>query len=1321
MAKKQLIFIFLFMFASSLFFSSFYSMLFMSNASNQPIINSNVVDLDLTSIDFNPDQRFILVLDNMISLEDQITRIETSLGQAPPIYHVFSSFKGLCLSLTRDQAGIVATLPFIRSMIVDEKIHVIDPSDFQLQAKDTPIDLGDVRALIDTPATYDGSGIKIAVLDSGIYKYHVDLLGKVAQEKSFVSATYGWDEDDEESTTDLLGHGTHVAGIALGSGIGSVYGYDFKGVASGARLINAKCLDRSGDGSLSAIIAALEWAVDTAGADIVSMSLGFYGDPDPDHPISLAVDAAVQKGVIVVAGVGNEGPSFLSSRAPGSARRVISVGASDSNNEIASFSSRGPTTLNYFRPNVIAPGVEIYSALARGTYFEALFKYQSIGLFDLYVPLSGTSMATPVVSGAIAILKEAFPGLTPEAAKIALMETASNLTGNPGPNIQGAGLINVTAAFNFLNQNPAWNTTNCFNVSTVFPKNIPSEPFNIISYPGNVEELRVEVVKSYPDVFTMTIPTTLSPYLSFKSLSGNEILINSTDLIINDAANYSDIGIILNIPVNTTPNNHFGIIQVRQNGTGTLLHEIYVNLTVRFPTGRVYFDGYHNADATDTYLSNYNDVIEDLNGRGYDVVLFKDLITTENLDNFDILMLPDVEIMFSPDELNAITSFYQNGGSILILGAEYPNFAREPLNDLLLSLDSGISFSSTKICQEHDYGISRDVWTISIRDIEEHPITHEISSYTWLVGHALNVNAAKATVLARYSSLPVLAVSTNTNNSKLVVYGGERHFYDDLYYRESNTQLINQTFQWLLENRSRSSQINASLQVIPNATLVKLTEPGSTSIPIGLYAWSLENDTYLDNLSLGINATAILSCWNSSYGIWEDVDSIEQSNFSFVENGSYYINVTVNSSGYYRLNITTSSSDEGFCFFKVVNQSIRVQSFNLSRTQNKAGGSYSQAEIDLYRTLDQLYINATIESDLSLENSSIIINAYISSMGSGEHSNVYESVSLVNTTNVEGCAVNFSTVTSFSDSYPAGNYGIFIQVKINSSFIFGSEMNGFFINNEAPELNENSAMLNGLPLSMWSLMGIYVNYGSTLYFSIRSSDAEDSTSDLHVWVLLLTLVVDSRNMAYGYEVVMAQELTNAGNGLFSGSLTIPLTGITDFSEQIIPLTDSKYGLLLVAIDEDGEYGDDGQVMKLLNMNPVPITMVYAGIIILVITIVGSIALIVVYLFYDRKHRREIAPKKISSKSSVITCPKCGRVYPKGPDRIFCMNCGYRLQKESIPQILCSECGQLTPISPSHFYCIHCGTRIQKNSPQKLADPKDNTITSAKDKYNDEKF
>lgn len=275
-------------------------------------------------------------------------------------------------------------------------------------------------------AGYDGTGVKVAVLDSGIDLTHPDLKDKVVESRNFTA---------EASVTDLNGHGTHVASTIVGSGAAS--GGTYKGVAPGAELLVGKVLNKSGQGSTSAVIGAMEWAA-RGGADLVSMSLG-SGPGNGDDPSSLAVENLTKEtGALFVIAAGNLGPTPNTVSNPAAAPSALAVAATDAADATASFSSRGPLPNGTLKPDVSAPGVGIVAARAAGTS-----PGQTVDAH--YSALSGTSMATPHVSGAAALLVQQHPDWSPQRLKDTLMSTSKAVPSATGFE-QGAGRVDVARA-----------------------------------------------------------------------------------------------------------------------------------------------------------------------------------------------------------------------------------------------------------------------------------------------------------------------------------------------------------------------------------------------------------------------------------------------------------------------------------------------------------------------------------------------------------------------------------------------------------------------------------------------------------------------------------------------------------------------------------------------------------------------------------------------------------------------------------------------------------------------------------------------------------
>jgi|RhiMethySRZTD1v2_1073278.scaffolds.fasta_scaffold02449_3 serine protease AprX len=310
---------------------------------------------------------------------------------------------------------------------------------------------------------YDGTGVGVAIIDSGITSWHDDLANgsggqRVVRFVDFVR--------NRPNPYDDYGHGTHVAGIIAGDGFDSAGART--GVAPGAQLTVLKVLDEQGNGRISDVIAAFDYVLKKSAAlNIrvvnVSVATGVYESYLTD-PLTLAAKRLVDAGIVVVAAAGNLGRTPRGSdayggiTAPGNAPWVLTVGASShvgtatrADDTMAVFSSRGPTAIDRVaKPDLVAPGVGIESlSNPDSAFYTTLSAYLLAGTVDRgylpYLSLTGTSMAAPVVSGAIALMLQANPALTPNAIKAILQYTAQVYSGYD-PLTEGAGFLDAAGA-----------------------------------------------------------------------------------------------------------------------------------------------------------------------------------------------------------------------------------------------------------------------------------------------------------------------------------------------------------------------------------------------------------------------------------------------------------------------------------------------------------------------------------------------------------------------------------------------------------------------------------------------------------------------------------------------------------------------------------------------------------------------------------------------------------------------------------------------------------------------------------------------------------
>jgi hypothetical protein len=338
-----------------------------------------------------------------------------------------TALNGVALTTRRWIGEEIQKLPYVSRVSIDAKVQAADDAS---------------NVVIGAPkvwSTYSvhGEGIDIGIVDTGIDYLH-PALGAAAFPNSKIVGGYDFVNNDADPMDDN-GHGTHVAGIAAGD-----YGTTLRGVAYKARLWAFKVLDARGSGYYSWIVAGIEKAMDPDNdpstptpIKVLNFSLGtdqtFSASSPSGDALAQAVNNAVNSGIVCAVAAGNSGPYYAAIGSPGFARNALTVGATTKTDVIADFSSRGPEWYTWglgtgMKPDVVAPGVDITSAKLGG------------GL----IAHSGTSMATPQVAGAAALLLQLHPEWTPARIKAVLMETAHDI----GEDVwtEGGGRISVADA-----------------------------------------------------------------------------------------------------------------------------------------------------------------------------------------------------------------------------------------------------------------------------------------------------------------------------------------------------------------------------------------------------------------------------------------------------------------------------------------------------------------------------------------------------------------------------------------------------------------------------------------------------------------------------------------------------------------------------------------------------------------------------------------------------------------------------------------------------------------------------------------------------------
>jgi serine protease AprX len=358
--------------------------------------------------------------------------------------------------------GFAAVVPVadVRSLLTDPSVGGVSPNaSLRMASTNTTTydaldpELAWRKAIrVNQVGGLTGDGVTVAMLDTGVSQV-ADLGDRVVARVDFTPGGAGFD---------TYGHGTHLAGIIGGDGAAS--GGKWRGVAPGARIVSVKVADADGSTDVSVVIAALQWIVthrDVYGIRVLNVAFGTNGvQPYALDPLDAAVERAWAAGITVVVSAGNRGSQSSTISKPGDDPYVITVGAADlngtserSDDEVAPFSSRGPTVDGFQKPDVVAPGMSIVSTRSVGSTIDQ--QHPAAVVDGSYFKGTGTSQATAVVSGIAALMYEANPSLTPNAVKAIVMGTAYKTTAYRTGG--GAGLVDAAGAVQAAASGSTWN------------------------------------------------------------------------------------------------------------------------------------------------------------------------------------------------------------------------------------------------------------------------------------------------------------------------------------------------------------------------------------------------------------------------------------------------------------------------------------------------------------------------------------------------------------------------------------------------------------------------------------------------------------------------------------------------------------------------------------------------------------------------------------------------------------------------------------------------------------------------------------------------
>lgn len=1103
---------------------------------------------------------------------------------------------------------------------------------------------------------FNGSNVNIAILDTGISYSHKDLKLKSPENVNLSFVT------DEETPKDYNGHGTHVAGIAAGKS--EFLSGKYRGVAPEARLFNLKVANMSGSIESSDVISAIEWATHN-NIDIISMSFG-SAYPEVYNPQTAALTEANKLGIVTVASAGNSGPLFYTGGNPAAGVSVISVGAIGRNKNLAEFSSIGPSYMAHVMPDILAPGVNIISTEERGSLLSNLKRYTNSyvsgsGYYSNYIPLSGTSMSSPMVAGAIALILQAFPGLTPEAVRIALYNGAYI------PNIDsksksgfGAGIINVSASIEWLNSQP-----NRYELVEAFPKKLPISPFDLIKYPGDQQNINISIFSS------STTPKNVNIILP--EIDGLEITIDKNQLFFsNHSVKFVEIG--LKISENASMGFKNSTILLKDAISDEILSEIEIIINVKYPKGRVFFDSFHGLnDFLPEWPMGYKqiDIYESMKFLheigykldykmdnwvyGYESSTDGEILTPDKIMTADIVVLQTPILPYTDYEIDVLGDFVDQGGSILLLGTKYETLSINSINKLLNHLNTGIEINKENIFEYTDLGIgllledkivSGDQLNLSSSIFEEG------DEFPFWFGPTLNLDKTKnAYTLATLDDKTIVAGYDGEFQGKgnIVVWSDYHWLRNDLFNENSanltQRSILSNLFQFLNTRDSNNLIIGANFNT---------TKTSDLQIRADFSVLNISSNSNVSNLIPGVemNVTII------SPGGSEQRVILNNS----LGNGIYYnSSITLESSDYrpyiVKVEILTPSGimERKFSLFRI-NSSEEIIINNPRFLNDTINRSIGESNVITYTTpRDYNDLNATLIGSLTPTN---IYNV--------KPSKSYE-LSLLKTNQYE-----YQSEFIITGGETSGNF-VFYAVANNTLpnshyFNFKSYRSFFTIINNLPVINEQSSRFNGQIFEDTNTNeSYYVNEVSSnnplsiIMYASELVSYEDPIENLSVVAIYLA-AASSENVTtliFPSEIPVCN-FSRAGSA-FSCSFDIPnlleFESISDTVEISQQSSQNYISVLYVTLrDLDGGSVD---YIFLLFVN------IYSGfgsfvdyipVIILLVMIIG-----VVWILYSRSGRSSNKNSNYNQGNDIYPNIDYDFISQSEIQRDFCMNCGKRIE------------------------------------------------------------
>ena len=1229
------------------------------------------------------DTKIIVIFEDYISKENRITVLD-SIFEDYKILSNYDIIPGVYLRIESNQLirnekkiqGITAIKKIYKSRLYQSPYFMDDTLQLGALNKEDYSNWW-LSAIGAENLAYDGTGVRIAIIDSGIYN-HPDL--NIINNSNFVA------DESPYNYGDVVGHGTHVAGIVGGDGGGSLGQY--RGVAPGVQLINAKAANSSGIFEDGDIIDAIQWSSKPikkggAGAEIISMSFGDVYPYVSDPIIQAISDAKNNYSVIFVSSAGNSGPEYFTGSPPASGLDVISVGATDKSDKLASFSSWGPTFGYIGYPDVVAPGINIISSEAQDSWLSKEERY--IGdFFDFsgnanYIPLSGTSMSCPMVVGALAILLEAYPYITPETARIALLEGARKLPNENDDDVlkSGAGIINVTASLNYLNYlNSTYSNYN--DTAKLYPDELPVKPYDLIHFPGDHQKFDLTVISGNNNTYNVDIPS---------NIQGISLSLDRSTIPFSTAG-VELVELEIEINKEATP----GIRNFQLNLTfgGEIYDTVNITLDIRLPEHRILMESYHGlndwfpefsffqigfyeamADLSDLNISIDYDM--EYWTPDYNQDLNNSILTEERLAQYDIIFLQNPILPYSALEIKNLKNYFEKGGNLLFLGTRYQDMVVENINYLFSGLGVDIQINEENVMNDNWQGIWTSVSYQSVNNLNNSKIFKDVDKFYWLYGNSFTTsNNAEAIATINNRTVAVLYNGTSQERGRFLAFG-DLHWIFDRYksstYSQDHSNLLQNIIEFFLPKEEISININLRKDRIsnPKIDLAIYLKNQTSESPITTNFTSLDvnikNESYSTSITLNTTFNSNGFYFNDSY------------NIPYPSYSPYSIEVNLT------IGLITYSKVTKILYFdqsevpKIIDLFSDLPSDDISITRAIGASTSLIAEMD-----DSTY--GSIEGYLSIHSYSFY--------------NSKKSVNKTLTFNNTG-SNNYTYIFDPDFTDPSG-YAIYFIIPANLNYTNPNSPRYIFqvINNPPEILKSSSVIYSGNILydtfEEAESGGYSVLQGTTFNFEVDVKDSvnyEDINANMRVFVNLFigSITDDNVFVLISPSSIEVSELNfQLISGKYEGSFTIPntmqystITGTKSISTAAdfnVYTNEGYLGIFLITVyDSEGEY-EDFPIYLIISEQPINLSMIII-ILIAVIAIIGIVSMSIYYArrkkyprvspfqeyYYppsDEQPEEEsyITPEPLAQLGGSFYCPFCGE-FIRTPKK-FCPHCGESL-------------------------------------------------------------